>query len=150
MEQSRPGYRHLNTQACYPFTAQRGKFALFGHPPHAIPSSTTPAIANPPDNYGCWLQGLNRAGHIHMTDPRRMPISTPPSPHSGYRRSQHRPAVRNGELFRRSGHFLETARNIWVQSKLMSCKQISSLRSMSTVHHIHHLLGAFVWGRKYS
>jgi hypothetical protein len=56
MEQSRPGDRHCNTQARCPFTAQRGKFALLGHPPHAIPSSLTPAIANPPDTHDYCLQ----------------------------------------------------------------------------------------------
>ena len=111
----RAGWSPVDIQARYPSTTQSGKCALLGYPPHAIPSSLTPALPSPPAGPHWWLRVWSgQAIHTRPTAHTRRRISTPLCPHSGNRRPLHHPAVRessNEALYTCSIPKLQT---IWV------------------------------------
>ena len=90
----RTGWSPANIQARHPSTIQSGKYALLGYPPHAVPSSLTPALPGPPTGPRRWLRVWSgQAFHTRPTAHIRRPMSTPLCPHSGHRRPLHHPAV---------------------------------------------------------
>jgi hypothetical protein len=121
----REGWSPVNIQARYPSTTQSGKCALLGCPPHAVPSSLTPALPSPPTGPRWWLRVWSgQAIHTRPAAHTRRPMSTPLCPHSGNRWPLHHPAARERKLL----PYKPTLSLLWNPYGLYAALQLRSLR----------------------